>query len=198
MDATNEAAQQTDEFYDASMHMIHITGFPRQQDVLVHAMKAPKAARLEAWQTNPDDGRHISGSLEGKAAFSTSTFALANSGNRTLRSPKHSWKISLEPDDGGKRLAGQARMNLKSMYNDPSQMREALAWHMFGRAAIPSPRHTYAKLAFDATYFGLFAVIEQVEQEIPERSLRREPPRKPLQGILRRCRVRDAGTPDRA
>ena len=164
MDATNEAAQQTDEFYDASMHMIHITGFPRQQDVLVHPMKAPKAARLEAWQTNPDDGRHISGSLEGKAAFSTSTFALANSGNRTLRSPKHSWKISLEPDDGGKRLAGQARINLKSMYNDPSQMREALAWHMFGRAAIPSPRHTYAKLAFDATYFGLFAVIEQVDK----------------------------------
>ena len=198
MDSTNEAAQQTDEFYDASMQMIHITGFPRQQDVLVHPMKAPKAARLEAWQTNPDDGRHISGSLEGKAAFSTSTFALANSGNRTLRSPKHSWKISLEPDDGGKRLGGQARINLKSMYNDPSQMREALAWHMFGRAAIPSPRHTYAKLAFDATYFGLFAVIEQVEQEIPERSLRREPPRKPLQGILRRCRVRDAGTPDRA
>ena len=57
-----------------------------------------------------------------------------------------------------------ARINLKSMYNDPSQMREALAWHLFGRAGVPSPRHTYAKLALDATYFGLFAVIEQVDK----------------------------------
>jgi len=57
-----------------------------------------------------------------------------------------------------------ARVNLKSMYNDPSQMREAIAWHMFGRAELPSPRHTYAKLAFDATYLGLFAVIEQVDK----------------------------------
>ena len=164
MDATNGAAQEKDAFFDARMHMIHVTGFPRQRDVLVHPMDAPKAARLDVWQTNPDDGRHISGPLDGKAAFSTSTFALANSGNRTLRSPKHSWKISLEPDDGGDRLAGQARVNLKSMYNDPAQMREALAWHLFGRVAIPSPRHTYAKLAFDATYFGLFAVIEQVDK----------------------------------
>ena len=43
-------------------------------------------------------------------------------------------------------------------------MREAIAWHLFGRAAVPAPRHTYAKLAFDATYVGLFAVIEQVDK----------------------------------
>jgi hypothetical protein len=55
------------------------------------------------------------------------------------------------------------RVNLKSMYNDPAQMREALAWHIFGRAGVPAPRHTYAKLAFDATYSGLFSVIEQVD-----------------------------------
>ena len=29
---------------------------------------------------------------------------------------------------------------------------------------MPSPRHTYAKLAFDTRYFGLFAVIEQVDK----------------------------------
>ena len=164
MDATNGAAQEKDAFFDASMHMIHITGFPRQKGVLVHPVEAPKAARLDAWQTNPDDGRHFSGSLGEGAAFSTPDFSLSNSGNRTLRSPKRSWKLGLEPGDGGKRLAGQARVNLKSMYNDPSQMREAIAWRLFRRMAVPSPRHTYAKLAFDATYLGLFAVIEQVDK----------------------------------
>jgi hypothetical protein len=50
------------------------------------------------------------------------------------------------------------------MYNDPSQMREALAWRLFGTAGVPAARHTYAKLAFDATYYGLFSVIEQVDK----------------------------------
>ena len=164
MDATNGAAQEKAGFFDASMHMIHVTGFPRQESVLVHPVEAPKGARLDVWRTDPNDGRHISGPSGEGAAFSTPAFSLANSGNRTLRAPKRSWKISLEPGEGGKQLAGQAHVNLKSMYNDPSQMREALAWRLFRRAAVPSPRHTYAKLAFDATYFGLFAAIEQVDK----------------------------------
>ena len=164
MDATSGAAQEKADFFGASMHMVHITGFPRRQGVLVHPVEAPHGARLDVWRTNPNDGRHISGPSGEGAAFSTRTFSLANSGNRTLRAPKRSWKISVEPDEGGERLAGMARINLKSMYNDPSQMREALAWHLFGRAGVPSPRHTYAKLALDATYFGLFAVIEQVDK----------------------------------
>ena len=64
----------------------------------------------------------------------------------------------------GHHLAGMARVNLKSMYNDPSQMREALAWRLFGASGVPAARHTYAKLAFDATYYGLFSVIEQVDK----------------------------------
>ena len=164
MDATNEAAQEKADFFDASMHMVHITGFPRRQGVLVHPVEAPHGARLDVWRTNPNDERHISGPSGEGAAFSTRTFSLANSGNRTLRAPKRSWKVSVEPDEARERLAGMARINLKSMYNDPSQMREALAWHLFGRAGVPSPRHTYAKLALDATYFGLFAVIEQVDK----------------------------------
>ena len=30
---------------------------------------------------------------------------------------------------------------------------------------MSSARHTYAKLAFDATYYGLFSVIEQVDKK---------------------------------
>jgi hypothetical protein len=50
------------------------------------------------------------------------------------------------------------------MYNDPSQMREALAWRLFSQVGVPSPRHTYAKLAFDTTYRGLFSLIEEVDK----------------------------------
>ena len=55
-------------------------------------------------------------------------------------------------------------LNLKSMYNDPSQMREALAWGLFRPAGVPASRHTYARLGINERYLGLFSLIEQVDK----------------------------------
>lgn len=35
------------------------------------------------------------------------------------------------------------------MFNDPSQMREALAWRLFDRIGVVASRHTYARFAVD-------------------------------------------------
>ena len=91
-------------------------------------------------------------------------FALGNTGNRTLDVPKRSWRATLTVDPDGERFLGLARINLKSMYNDPSQMREALAWRAFAEAGVPASRHTYAKLAINGRYRGLFSVIEDVDR----------------------------------
>src|SRR5690242_4481010 len=160
-----DAARAKDEFFGAGMYMFHITGFPQQPGVLAGQSDAPDGARLDVWRTDPADGRHIPGPGAAGVAFSTPGFSLSNSGNRTLHAPKRSWKITLEhAGHGGNHLAGMTRVNLKSMYNDPTQMREALAWRLFRNAGVPAARHTYAKLAFDATYYGLFSVIEQVDK----------------------------------
>ena len=168
MDETNEAthtARAKDEFFSAGMYMFRVTGFPQQPGVLTHQAEAPQGARLDVWRTDPASNRHIPGPGAEGVAFSTQSFSLINSGNRTLHAPKRSWKITLEHAAGGAdHLAGMTRVNLKSMYNDPSQMREALAWRLFRNAGVPAARHTYAKLAFDATYYGLFSVIEQVDK----------------------------------
>jgi len=165
MDETRQAAHAKDEFFSAGMYVFHVTGFPPPSDVLTRKAEAPPGARLDVWRTDPASDRHIPGPGAEGVAFSTADFSLVNSGNRTLRTPKRSWKITLDGASGDAgRLAGMTCVNLKSMYNDPSQMREALAWRLFGRAGVPAPRHTYAKLAFDATYYGLFSVIEQVDK----------------------------------
>ncbi|MGE5287495.1 MAG: CotH kinase family protein [Micromonosporaceae bacterium] len=168
MDATTVAALTPlakDEFFAADMYVFHITGFPQRAGVLVRQAEAPEGARLDVWRTDSGDDRHIPGPGAEGVAFSTPGFCLVNSGNRTLHAPKRSWKVTLEhAARGDDHLAGMACVNLKSMYNDPSQMREALAWRLFRNAGVPSARHTYAKLAFDATYYGLFSVIEQVDK----------------------------------
>jgi len=154
-----------DEFFSAGMYMFHITGFPQQSGVLTSHMRAPHGARLDVWRTDPADTRHIPGPGAEGVACTTPAFCIANSGNRTLNAPKRSWKITIEHAPGcADHIAGMTRVNLKSMYNDPSQMREALAWRLFRDAGVPAARHTYAKLAFDATYYGLFSVIEQVDK----------------------------------
>ena len=56
-------------------------------------------------------------------------------------------------------------VNLKSMYNDPSQMREALAWRLFA-AARAFPRRGTPTPSSRSTRptTGLFSVIEQVDK----------------------------------
>jgi hypothetical protein len=132
--------------------------------VLTEPVKPGRGARLDVWRTDPAHHRHIPDPHQQGTLFSTRAFLLKNSGNRTLRAPKRSWRIILEGAGSDNRLAGMTRINLKAMYNDPSQMREALAWRLFGLADVVAPRHTYAKLAFGGTYRGLFSVIDQQEQ----------------------------------
>jgi len=152
------------EFFDADMYMFHVTGFHPGRGVLTEQVKPAHGARLDVWNADPADDRRIPAERDGGILFSTPAFSLKNSGNRTLRAPKRSWRITLDAAGPDNRLAGMIRINLKAMYNDPSQMREALAWRLFGKADIPAPRHTYAKLAFDTTYRGLFSVIEHVDK----------------------------------
>jgi CotH kinase protein len=166
MSETNEAAAMAarakDKFFSDDMHMFHITGFPQQPTVLTSKVVAPQGARLDVWRTDPASDQHIPGPGAEGVAFGTRSFSVINSGNRTLHAPKRSWKITVGHDAG--HVAEMTCVNLKSMYNDPSQMREALAWRLFRHSGVPAARHTYAKLAIDATYYGLFSVIEQVDK----------------------------------
>jgi CotH kinase protein len=158
------ASRGKPEFFDADMYMFHVTGFQPGHGVLTEPVKPGHGARLDVWRTDPAHHRHIPDPHQQGTLFSTQAFLLKNSGNRTLRAPKRSWRIILEGAGSDNRLAGMTRINLKAMYNDPSQMREALAWRLFGIADVVAPRHTYAKLAFGGTYRGLFSVIEQVDR----------------------------------
>jgi len=99
---------------------------------------------------------------DAKLVFRTKKFSVENSGNFTANTPKASWKVKL--DDKDDRLFKMKAINFKSMWNDVSQMREALAWKMFGEAGVEAPRHTYSKLCMNGKYYGLYSMIEQVEK----------------------------------
>ena len=99
MDETSGAtrtASAKEEFFSADMYMFRVEGLPaaaRCADTQ-SGSAAGRAAGL--WRTNPASGRHIPGPGAEGVAFSTQSFSLINSGNRTLHAPKRSWKITLE------------------------------------------------------------------------------------------------------
>jgi len=146
------------------MYMVHVRNFPHERLVLQAPVKSSGNARLEVWTTDPKDNRHIPPPSDEGVLFGTSAFSVMNSGNRTLYAPKPSWKFNIKAADEDSDLVGMGRLNLKAMYNDPSNMREALAWSLFKRVGVPASRHTFAKLAFDAVYRGLFSLIEEVDK----------------------------------
>jgi CotH kinase protein len=159
-----QAAVGADTFFDQPLYVISITDWPSGDVLLKEPVTASGAARLSLWRADPADPRHIPSPGREGVLFTTGTFSLMNTGNMTLYAPKRSWKVDVEPGDDDDRTLGLERLNLKSMYNDPTQMREALAWHLFGQIGIPAARHTYARVALNGAYRGLYSVIEQVDK----------------------------------
>jgi hypothetical protein len=160
--AYRDAAVGKDEFFAHAMYVVHVTGwtgelYPKQP------VQATGAARLAVSRGDPTDPRHMP-PAGGDPFFATTGFSLVNSGNRTLYAPKPSWKVRLDVGGSQDRVVGMDTLNLKSMYNDPSQQREALAWRLFGRVGVPASRQTYARFGIDAVYRGLFSVTEEVDR----------------------------------
>jgi hypothetical protein len=165
IDRDHAAAMGKDEFFGQEMYLASVTGWPPEKLTPEDPVRSPAGARFALWATDPADVRHIPPPPSEGALYASTAFSMVNSGNRTLRVPKRSWKIDLTLGDAGNdRIAGMSHLNLKAMYNDPSQMREALAWRLFHKAGVPASRHTYTKLAINNRYQGLFSVIEEVDR----------------------------------
>ena len=153
-----------DAFFAEPMYVVDVEGWPQDAPTLRGPVTAPAGARLALWPTAPHDTRSTPPPDAAGVLFSTTAFALGNTGNRTLEVPKRSWRATLTVEPDGERFLGLARINLKAMYNDPSQMREALAWRAFAEAGVPASRHTYAKLTINGRHRGLFSVVEDVDR----------------------------------
>ena len=152
------------EFFGEDMYVIRVTGWPADAFTPEEPVESSGDARLELWRTDPSDDRRVPPPDRQGVLLSTATFSLMNSGNRTLRAPKRSWKVDFSVRDSKERLVDMSRLNLKAMFNDPSQMREALAWQLFATAGVPASQHTYARLAINERYMGLFFFVEQVDE----------------------------------
>jgi hypothetical protein len=162
-------AQEEKTFFEHPAYGIDISGWPAEHRWPADPVTAPPGARLRLWTIDPADGRYLPPPGPDGVLFTSTTFSLMNSGNRTKFASKRSWKVNLKPGDDDERVADMNRLNLKAMYNDPTQMREAIAWGLFAQAEVIAPRHTYARVSLNGEYLGLFSIVEEVDQRFLRR-----------------------------
>ena len=163
---TGTAFRTKKELFESEMLFVRINGWDERKmtPAALADETAVSNAELVVYKARAKSTLHCPDAEATTAdlAYKTRSFTLRTSGNLTNGTPKSSYKISLEKKDD--RLFGLRKLNLKSMWNDVSQMREGIAWSLFAEAGIPAPRHTYAKLCINGKYFGLYSFIEEVDK----------------------------------
>lgn len=167
VDSYEAAVIDADAFFAEPMHQIHVTGFGRLElspDKRA-AVEAPRGARLAVYPIDPADPRHIPPVGPRGTFFATADFFLENTGNATIGEPKSSWRAKLDANGtANDSVVGMQTLHLKSMVNDASQIREAIAWDAFAAAGVNASRRTYARYAMDGIYRGLYSLTEDVDR----------------------------------
>ncbi|NOQ74955.1 MAG: T9SS type A sorting domain-containing protein [Crocinitomix sp.] len=84
----------------------------------------------------------------------------SNWGSEGLKEPL---KIDFNEYVTGTKYDGLKKINLQNGFSDPTLMRDALAYKFMRDAGIAAPRSSYAKVYLNDTYWGLYVVVEQVD-----------------------------------
>ncbi len=90
----------------------------------------------------------------------------SNWGGDGLKKPL---KINFKTYVEDQRFDGLKKINLQNGFKDPTMMRDALAYKFMRDAGIPAPRTSHAKVYINNTYWGLYAIVEQVDTRFLKR-----------------------------
>ena len=78
-------------------------------------------------------------------------------------SGKSAFKLKFDFVEDDQRFLGLEGLKLNNMLEDPSQLREAIAYAVLGQLGIAVPRSGYAEVRLNGESYGLHATIERVD-----------------------------------
>ncbi len=162
-----DGAISEDDFWaDGTMYFVRIANWdPNKMTPASLANEVAVAgSEVRVYRIKTDNPNHCpDGDVDAAdLVFKTKKFNVRTSGNLTNGTPKSSYKIAF--DDKDERMFDMRSINMKSMWNDVSQLRESIAWSLFDKAGVRGARHTYARLCINDRYYGLYSMIEQVDK----------------------------------
>ena len=89
-------------------------------------------------------------------------------GNRSLQGwdEKPAFKLHFGKYDDDGRFFGLEKLALNSMVEDPTMLRETLAYELHRAAGVPAPRTAYAQVFVNRRLHGLYLVVEPADQHV--------------------------------
>ncbi|MFZ5479949.1 MAG: CotH kinase family protein [Myxococcota bacterium] len=92
-------------------------------------------------------------------------------GSTTFRTlaQKAAFKIDFNEWEPEARFHGLKSLTLNNMVCDPTMVRERAYYWYAARVGIPAPRHAYARVRVNGELFGLYSVVETVDDQLVER-----------------------------
>lgn len=100
---------------------------------------------------------------ENEKIFTTTEFNISLRGDKSRGTPKGSYLINFEK--ANERFLELNRLHFVAMFNDLSQMREALSQLLFSFLDVPAPRNSYLRFCLDDVYRGLYLNVEEIDQK---------------------------------
>src|SRR5262245_12288404 len=79
------------------------------------------------------------------------------------------FNIELDRYDQKGQFAGVTRFKLHNNQQDPSQVRQALAYQVFASAGVPAPRCNFARLIVNGKDLGIYSHIDHIDDEFLDR-----------------------------
>lgn len=93
-------------------------------------------------------------------------------GHRSFRklSGKAAFKIRFDKYVDGQRLRGVRRLTLNNLVEDATMVREVLAYRLMRAMNVPAPNAGYARVFVDGELYGLYLVVETVDEDLVSRA----------------------------
>lgn len=130
----------------------------------------------ENWQdilNNPLDEEYHETSITFNGVTLDSV-AIRTKGNSSLSSvarstsDRYSFKIDINEYVDGQKFFGLKKFTLQNSFNDPSYMREAIAYDLLTEMGVAAPQHAYVNIYVNGELFGFYLMVEVIDGEFLE------------------------------
>ena len=101
--------------------------------------------------------------------------AIRTKGGSSLRSvansssDRYSFKVDINEYVSGQKFFGLKKFTLQNSFNDPSYMREVIAYDLMDEMGVPTPEHAYVNFYVNGELFGLYLMVEAIDSEFVEK-----------------------------
>jgi len=100
--------------------------------------------------------------------------AIRTKGGSSLRSvsqstsDRYSFKLDINEYVDGQKFFGLKKFTLQNSFNDPTYMREVIAYDLLDEMGVATPKHAYVNFYVNGELLGLYLMVEAIDGEFLE------------------------------